>query len=505
MQTSPIVETTAGRVAGTIEDSLAVFKGIPYAAPPVGPLRFRPPQPATPWTGVRQADTWGKWAPQPPSPDAAGLGGEEIGQDEDCLTLNVWTPAVDGGKRPVMVWIHGGAFVTGAGSGLLYRGEQLAARGDVVIVTINYRLGALGFAAHPALADPETGIQANWGLLDQVAALRWVNDNIAGFGGDPANVTVFGESAGAMSVSTLLGMPMAQGTFTKAIAQSGGPVGVLLQNGIDATEELAQTLGLATGEVGRLRETPVDALIGAQAAVSAKRLVGGVLPFTPVIDGKVVPQAPLEAIAAGVHGDVPLLAGTNADEMRFFAIGDRAAFSLDEPALIRRLERIAGDRAEQAAKTYASARADRGQPATPSDVWFAVSSDQVFRVPCTRMLAAHAAHQSNTYSYLFTWPSPVFDGALGACHALEIPFVFGKVNQPAMAMFVGSGPEADRLSSRMQDAWLSFARDGKPTSSDLDAWPAYDSERRATMVFDRQCAVEDAPMEPERAFWDDLV
>src|SRR3954454_5273164 len=338
---TPIVETASGRVAGAVEDDLAVFKGIPFAAPPVGPLRFRPPQPVEPWTEVRPADAWGKWAPQPPAPAGGGIGGEEIGQDEDCLTLNVWTPSVDG-RRPVMVWIHGGAFVPGAGSGLLYRGDRMAARGDVVVVTINYRLGAFGFATHPALADPDTGTQANWGLLDQIAALQWVQENIAGFGGDPGNVTVFGASAGAMSVSTLLGMPLARGPFAKAIAQSGGPVGVSMENGVEATEDLARTLGLGAGEIARLRETPVDALIGAQASVSASRMVGGGLPFTPVIDGDVVPHPPLQGIAGGVSRDVPLLAGTNADEMRFFAIGDRAAFSLDEAALIRRLERIIG-------------------------------------------------------------------------------------------------------------------------------------------------------------------
>src|SRR4051794_6904472 len=277
---TPIVETASGRVAGVVEDGLAVFKGIPFATPPVGPLRFRPPQPVTPWSDVRPADEWGKWAPQPPAPAGGGIGGEEIGQDEDCLTLNVWTPATDDARRPVMVWIHGGAFLNGAGSGLLYRGDRLARRGNVVIVTINYRLGALGFAAHPGLTDADTGYRANWGLLDQVAALRWVQENIAGFGGDPANVTVFGESAGAMSVSTLMGMPLAQGCFAKAIAQSGGPVGVMFENGAEATEDLVRTLGFGPGEVDRLRDVPVDALIGAQITVSASRMGAGNLPFT---------------------------------------------------------------------------------------------------------------------------------------------------------------------------------------------------------------------------------
>src|SRR3954471_190219 len=263
-----IVDTTAGRLQGVEEDGLAVFKGIPFAAPPVGPLRWRPPQPVQRWDGVRPATEYGPWAPQPPPGQGGGIGGEDAGQDEDCLTLNVWTPAAgDDGKRPVMVWIHGGGFTTGSGAGVLYRGGHLAARGDVVVVSINYRLGALGFAAHPALKDPETGICGNWGMLDQVAALRWVQENIGGFGGDPGNVTIFGESAGGMSVSTLLGMPMAKGLFAKAIAQSGGPVGVLFDAGSQVAEQLAEALGRSAAEVAELRDVPVDALVGAQSVV----------------------------------------------------------------------------------------------------------------------------------------------------------------------------------------------------------------------------------------------
>src|SRR5437763_2189142 len=283
-----IVETAAGKVQGVEEDGLAVFKGIPFAAPPVGALRWRPPQPVEPWTGVRPADEYGAWAPQPPPAGAGGVGGEDAVKDEDCLTLNVWTPAAsDGGQRPVMVWIHGGGFTTGSGAGALYRGGHLAARGDVVVVSINYRLGALGFAAHPALRDPDTGICANWGMLDQVAALQWVQQNIARFGGDPANVTIFGESAGGMSVSTLLGMPMAKGLFAKAIAQSGGPVGVLFEAGTTVAEDLAEALGRSAAEVAELRDVPVEALLGGQAKVAADRMPagGGGPACTPVVGG----------------------------------------------------------------------------------------------------------------------------------------------------------------------------------------------------------------------------
>src|SRR3954452_17800325 len=266
--TAPIAETTAGRVAGLEEEGVCVFKGVPFAAPPVGELRFRPPQRVAPWDGVRPATEWTKWAPQPPPARGAGIGGEDVGFDEDCLTLNVWTPSADASaQRPVMVWIHGGGFTTGSGGGVLYRGDRLSLNGDVVVVTINYRLGALGFATHPDLRDEETGVCGNWGLLDQIAALRWVQDNIAAFGGDPSNVTIFGESAGGMSVSVLLGTPAAKGLFHKAIAQSGGAGLLPLEHAASTTEKLVADLGVDS--VSALRGVPVDELLAAQSAIAA--------------------------------------------------------------------------------------------------------------------------------------------------------------------------------------------------------------------------------------------
>jgi len=503
MRSDLTVATRGGMVAGVDEDGLAVFKGVPFARPPVGPLRFRPPQPAEPWSGVRPADAYGRWAPQRLAPEGSGIGGEELGQDEDCLTLNVWTPAAGPGRRPVMVWVHGGAFLTGAGSGLLYRGQQLAARGDVVVVTVNYRLGALGFGAHPALRDPGTGACGNWGLLDQLAALRWVSDNISGFGGDPANVTVFGESAGAVSVGVMLGMPAARGLFAKAIAQSGGPGAATLSAGADSMEMVAGELGLPEVARDALERVPVADLLEAQGRVASRRVMGGQLAFLPVVDGAVVPRPPLEAIADGNSAGVPLLAGTNGDEMRFFAIADRAAFVLDEATLAERVERLVGPgSAPPTIAAYAAARSARNQPTTPSQLWFAIAGDHLFRVPAIRMAEAQAANGAPAYSYLFTWPSPVFDGVLGACHALELPFVFGKLSIPSLALFAGSGREAEQLSGRMQDAWLGFARTGDPSHPGIGPWPRYQPGRRATMVLDRTCEVVDAPLEAERAFWD---
>jgi para-nitrobenzyl esterase len=496
------VETSTGTLGGVAKGGVTAFKGVPFTAPPVGPLRFRPPQPATPWTGVRDAGAIGKWSPQPPPGRGQALGGEEVGQSEDCLTLNVWTPATDTARRPVMVWFHGGGFTGGSGGGTLYDGTALAHRGDVVVVTVNYRLGVLGFAAHPDLADEETGMRGNWGMLDQIAALAWVRDNIAGFGGDPGNVTIFGESAGGMSVSTLLGMPAAKGLFHKAIAQSGGPLGIGLDAAAEITELVAKELGLSS--VAALRDVPAEDLVRVQAGISARHFIGAGLPFVPVIDGLAIPTSPLAAVRDGHSASVPLMAGTTTDESRLFAIGDRNSFELDHDGLLRRLERMIGpDDAMAAAETYAKARADRGEPATPSDVWFAVQTDHIFRIPCTRMLEAQAAHQPDTYGYLFAWPSPALGGILGSCHALELGFLFGTAERvEGMAKFTGWGRDAERLSGRMQDAWTAFARSGNPAPGDLGDWPAYEPSRRATMVMDRTCRVELAPMEAERAFWD---
>jgi para-nitrobenzyl esterase len=373
----------------------------------------------------------------------------------------------------------------------------------VVVVTINYRLGALGFLALPELRDPASGACGNWGILDMVAALRWVQDNIAGFGGDPRNVTVFGESAGAMSVSTLLSMPAAAGLFQRAIAQSGGPVGVPLATGVGNGEILRGTLGVTAEDLWRV---PLDRVLEAQVALTDQASASVGLPFAPVIDGAVIPRPPLGGVRAGVSARVPVLSGTNLDEMTFFSIGDPHVFGLDHAGLVARLVPTlrSTELAEAAVEAYAKARADRGAPSEPRDVLYAIETDHIFRVPCTRLLEAQSAHQPDTYGYLFTWPSPALGGALGSCHALEIPFVFGKLGLPAMDVYAGAGPDAVRLSERMQDAWVAFARTGRPAHADLEPWPAY-GEARATMLLGAACSVEEAPMEAERAFWDGRI
>ncbi|HET6303159.1 MAG TPA: carboxylesterase family protein, partial [Myxococcota bacterium] len=318
---NPVVETSVGRIEGLAEPGVQVFRGIPFAAPPVGALRFRAPQAPEPWTGVREATRFGPPAPQAPSPVMRMLGGhDELRWSEECLTLNVWTPAADRGRRPVLVWIHGGAFTTGSGGFPIYDGSSLARRGDVVVVTINYRLGALGFLALPAFEQEEGNVVGNFGLLDQMRALEWVRENAESFGGDPGNVTVFGESAGAMSLGALLGAPAACGLFRAAILQSGAAHNVSdAEQGERVAHVFAKELGVDPSDLRRLREAPAAAILEAQVR-SVNALWGQVrgLAFQPVLDGRTLPRPPLDVVREGGARGVDLLVGTNLEEYKLY-------------------------------------------------------------------------------------------------------------------------------------------------------------------------------------------
>ena len=328
-----VVEVRSGRVRGVQRQGYWSFSGIPYAGSPAGSRRWRPPSPPEPWTGVRECDRFGPIAPQSPGVIEMSLGGEPDEHAEDCLSLNVWTPAPDNSRRPVMVWVHGGSFVSGSGAGSLYRGGLLAREGDVVVVTLNYRLGILGFLGHPVLDDPgqmwldgeEWSGFANWGLADQVTALRWVRDHIADFGGDPGNVTLFGESAGGMSVSALLGVPAARGLFHRAIVESGPPYAYTADRGSARAEQIAAHLGVPLTR-SALEQVPADALVlaAAELGIEVARNDDPALLMLPVIDGGLLPVAPQDAVANGSAADVALLLGTNRDESAFFAVGNAA-------------------------------------------------------------------------------------------------------------------------------------------------------------------------------------
>jgi para-nitrobenzyl esterase len=507
------VTVAGGRVRGVRRNEVWSFSGIPYARPPVGELRWRPPQPPMQWRGVRDASSFGPIAPQPvapagitsPSdPDAAAP------QSEDCLTLNIWTPGLPesptgrpGDGRPVMVWIHGGGFTSGSGSVFLYRGGQLVRNGDVVVVTINYRLGALGLLGHRGLADPD-GFIGNWGLHDQVAALGWVRDNIAQFGGDPARVTVFGESAGGFSVAALMGAPAAGDLFRRAIVQSGGAYAHTVSEAERASDRLASTLGLAECTRTSLSGVPAGELVAATEELGRRRPDPGMLPlpFLPVIDGVFLPQHPLGAVEHGSAAGVDLLIGTNRDELTLFGLGQPELLAQDEAGVLRWADREVPDVASgELLEGYRRARAARSEGVDPRSLMVALGSDGVFRWPSLQLAAAQRAQGAATYVYLFEWESPAFGGVLGSCHALELPFVFGLVHVPAVQLLTGAGPEVQELSTQMQQAWLAFARTGDPSTPELASWPAWDAHQRSTMVFGPRTGVVEAPRDAELAVW----
>jgi para-nitrobenzyl esterase len=507
-----VVTVAGGRVRGVWREDHWSFSGVPYAAAPEGPLRWRPPQPPLQWPGVRSGASFGPIAPQlvgapgiasPADPD------NRAAQSEDCLTLNIWTPdvprrptAMPGAGRPVMMWIHGGGFTSGSGSVFLYRGGQLVRNGDVVVVTINYRLGALGFLGHRALGDHE--FVGNWGLHDQVAALRWVRTHIASFGGDPERVTVFGESAGGFSVSALLGAPSAAGLFDRAIVQSGGAHVHTLEQAERVADRLAAALGVASCTRATMESVPVADLLAATEEVAARRPDPGLIPvpYLPVIDGGFLPLHPLEAVQQGSASEVDLLIGTNRDELALFGLGRPELAALDESGLLRWMGNAAPDLPSQdLMEAYRGVRLARAEGVDTHSLMVAVGSDGIFRWPSLQLAAAQTAQGSPTYVYLFDWESPAFGGVLGSCHALEIPFVFGVVQVPVVQLFTGSGPEVERLSSHMQEAWLAFARSGDPTYGTLE-WPGWDAATRSTMVFGHRTGAVKGPRNDELAIWE---
>jgi para-nitrobenzyl esterase len=492
-----IVETTAGQLQGRIKDGIGDFRGIPYAAPPVGDLRFRPPQAVEPWTGVRDATRFGPMAMQNQGAMETMFGAPPRPMSEDCLTLNIWTPACDDGRRPVMVWIHGGAFLYGTGATPWYDGRSFA-RDDVVLVTINYRLGALGFL--------NVGGQGNNGILDQVAALEWVRDNIAAFGGDPGNVTAFGESAGAMSVGTLLGLPAAKGLFVKAIPESGAAHhGKKAEDAERVTQEFLSELGVEPGPdvADRLRAVPAERLLEAQEKVVARTFAGG-LAFTPVIDGVVLPEAPIDAIGKGQASGVSVLVGTTRDEWKLFSMLDPSLGEADDDRIAKRVAGMLSvpDRAGDVVRHYRTRR--EGVPT--ADLWNDLGTDLVFRIPAVRLAEKQSASGNDVYMYRFDYRTPVFGGVLGACHALEIPFVFESLDGAGADMLVGPvSDEMRSLARRMHEAWVAFARTGRPAADGLPDWPRYTPEHRSTMLFDFQPQVVEDPGGDDREVWAGLL
>ncbi len=493
-----VVNTRNGKVHGRVADGVNTFKGIPYAAPPFGANRLRPPQPVEPWSGVRDAFTYGPKSPQPPYPPQVVelLPPEFSNGGEDCLTLNIWSPDLGAAGRPVMVWIPGGMYAyhaTGASS--WYDGSRFA-RDGVVCVTINYRVGADGFLY---LGEGN----ANRGLLDQIAALEWVRENIAAFGGAPDNVTIFGESAGALSVGTLLAMPRAEGLFRRAILQSGATHHVSsVATAQRVAQRFAEQLGVeATREA--IAAVPLDRLLRAQVEVEADlgahpdperwggEVVATMLPWQPVVDGNTVPARPIDRIAAGASAGIDVMVGTNADEHRLFLVPGGVIDQITGEALVGAIAAY-GLPVEATLAAYRAAYPG----ASAGDLFAAILTDWYWRIPAIRLADAHAKGTAATYMYEFAWRSPQFDGRLGACHALEIAFVFDTLGN-GTAPLLGPHPP-QQLADTMHTAWVAFATNGDC------GWPKYDLSRRATRRFDTKSEVVDDPRSAERARWEGM-
>ncbi len=491
----PIVKTLYGTLEGTMEEGLFVFKGIPYTASMSGKNRWLPPLPAQYWEGIRQAKEFSPIAPQMLGPlKVPGAISEP--QNENCLFLNIYTPGLDDKKRAVMVWIHGGGYHMGSGSTPTHPGHTLPKRGDIVFASINYRLGPLGFLHLNDITRGAIPASGNEGLLDQIAALKWIKENIAFFGGDPNNITIFGESAGAMSIGCLLSMPASRGIFQKAILQSGASTVRTLNEGVSNAEKYLKVLG--TSDISKLQRLPGQHFIDAYI-----RLVGntfwsmskGTL-LEPVVDGRVLPELPLDAFAHGSAGEIRIMAGSNLDEVNLFAERDTSVPGIDEAELVRRVGKfLPADFAAELIDTYRSVLTERSPgKLKPFQIFLAIFTDLQFRMPAVRLIESQVKIKQNAYNYIFDWPSP--QTWLKACHSLELGFLFGN----RFDEFHGAGPAAEKLGEQMQDAWIAFAKTGNPSCESLGNWPAY-GQQRHTMLLGANSHVEAAPFETERQAW----
>lgn len=492
--------TTTGPVRGTAGAGVVVFPGIPYASA----RRFAPPEAVAPWAAPRPAAGPGPACPQPNGP----LGRPPEGTAEDCLVLNVWRPQDHREELPVLVFLHGGAFTTGSGGLSWYDGSSLARRGAVV-VTVNYRLGALGWLHLDGIPGAEPG-SGNLGLLDQLAALWWVRDNVERFGGDPERICLFGQSAGAMSVGTLLGVAEATGVIRRAICQSGAQAHVRSAQAASAvTESVLASLGLLDPTIEDLRRVPVPALLDAQVRVSGQLRANGALPFAPVVDGVVLAEHPAAAVEAGTARGVDLLCGVTAEEMRFYnAFGTR---DLDEARFEARIAALVAPGPDPASSDAGVVRAladgyRRLVPeATPADRWDLVLGDAVFGLPAEQLVRRQRGH-APTWSYLFAYRGAGMGGRFGACHAIDLPFVFDNLDAAGVDVLVGPAPDARTrsLARLLADAWVAFAASGDPRVEDhLSAWqPSTASTTgRSTAIFDRSVAVAVDPLGARYALW----
>jgi len=505
-----IVETDSGKIYGFVRDGIVTFKGIPYGASTAGKNRFMPPAKPEPWAGVRSALYWGPVSPQAYTSTFDGRRGGwnhddesfmfewEDGQpSEDCLRINVWTPSTsDNKKRPVLMWIHGGGYTSGSDNELrMYDGESLSRRGDVVMVSINHRLGVLGFMNLMDYGE-EYASSPNVGMLDIVAALEWVKTNIANFGGDPSRVLIFGQSGGGAKVSTLMGMPSAQGLFHRAVVESGSS---LRQGTTDRSAALAAAviaeLGLSKDSLGKIHDLPNETIV--QAGLNAQRKAaasggrggpGGPGGWGPVVDGKVLPRNSFDPDASLLSANVPMIIGTVLNEMaNAVQMGDATLDTMSMDEAKRRLSVQHGDKTDEIARVVQELHPS----ATPFEIYSRVTAMGARLNALTQAERKAAQGAAPAYVYWFQWQTPIPDGRARAFHCSELPFVF--YNTERCATMTGGGPEALDLAGRVSDAWVNFARTGNPNHPGLPTWPAYDAEKAPTMIFDTKCVAANDP------------
>lgn len=506
-----VVETACGKIEGTTEEGILAFRTIPYAASTAGANRFRPPQPPTPWTGVRDCSAFSGKAPQAglrpaTRPELENFSGaaDPSPETEDCLTVNVWTPGCDpAAKRPVMVWFHGGAFAYGNANTPRTRGSRLAARQDVVVVTVNQRLNIFGHLDLSAHGEPFR-LSGNAGTLDMVASLTWVRDNIGAFGGDPGNVTIFGESGGGAKVSTLLAMPVAKGLFHRAIIQSGAAVRLRTRDRAQAlTECVLRHLGTTAESI---QSVPVAQLLAAiepaQKALGASATpLFDRYPFGPVVDGDILPAQPFDPVASGIMADIPVIIGDMKTETaNFLAVVDKVwDRTLTEAEMRQRVEAIAGAHAASVLDLYGRLYPDMN----PAERLIAITTDSNFRIRSLVLAQRRAAlRRAPIWMYSFEWETPVLGGKLKAPHAMDVPFTFNTLD---LTNTTGGSAEAQALSDTMSSVWAAFARNGRPDHPSIPAWPAYDADTRATLILDKESRIENDPRGNERRLWQTIT